>query len=104
MEKSRLKFSLTCGGGCYLHGFLTSSKTDMLQIWGNAGAIDGTLSFVGFQAFQTVNVKEFGGVVLGGGDEHGAILGGLHVVDVCFVVLNSVNRFIDLKIIKNNSN
>ncbi len=97
VEKSRLKFSLTCGGGCDLHGFLTSTKTDMLQIWGNAGAVDGTLSFVGFEAFQAVNVKEFGGVVFGGGDEHGAILGSLHVVDIRFMVLNCIDRFVDLK-------
>ena len=43
--------------------------------------IDRPFSDILLQALNVVSVEQHGGVVLGGSNEHGAVLAGLHVSD-----------------------
>ena len=79
------EFTLSGGGGCDIHGGLSSSEDDVLFYGGDGGAVEGCVGDVGLQDVEGLDVEKLGGLVLGGGDEVCAVCGPLEVGD-CVVL------------------
>ena len=93
-----LEFTLASGGSCDIHGGLTTTEDHVVLLWGNACGVERGISGVGFEDGEVASGHELkwlaryqdrdsreaylGSLVLGSGDEVGAVGGELDVVNL----------------------
>ena len=74
-----LELALAGAGGGDVHGGLAAAEDDEVLLRGDAGAVERGVGGVGLEQLEVAGGHEAGGLVLGGGDEVGAVGGPLQV-------------------------
>lgn len=83
--ETRFEFTLASRGGCDVHGGLSSAEDDVVFYGGDGGAVERCVGDVGLEEIEGLGIDELRGLVLGGGDEVGAVGRPLEVSD-CLVL------------------
>lgn len=78
----RLELTLTGGGGSDVHSGLTTTEDDEVLLGGDGGAVERGVGGVGLEQLEVAGGDELRGLVLGGGNEVGAVLAPLQVGDL----------------------
>lgn len=77
-----LEFTLPRGSGGDVHGGLTTTEEDVVLLGGDGGAVERGVGDVGLEQLQVAGGDQAGGLVLGGGDEVGAVGAPLQIGDL----------------------
>lgn len=96
--ESRLEFALASGRRRDVHGSLTTAENDKVLFGRDGGRVEGCVGDEGLEDVESAGADDFGGLVLGGGDEVEAVFGELKIGDlhVELVSLDVVELFAGL--------
>ena len=72
--EASLKFTLARGGSGDIHGGLTTTQNHEVLLRGHGGAVEGCVGGVGLEHLEVAGGNQLGRLVLGGGDEVGAVV------------------------------